>query len=309
MKVVIAGGAGFIGSHLADFWNSKNADVHVIDNLITGYENNLSGLSNVVLHKFSITEKSKVNDVIAGADYVYNMAAMVSVPESIQKPEECLNINLHGYLNLLEASKKNNVKKIILSSSAAVYGDDPRLPKTVDMKAEPKSPYGITKLDGELYSKMYEEQFGLKYACLRYFNVYGPKQSTESAYAAAVPIFIKRAMKNEKIIIYGDGKQTRDFIYINDVVLANVLAVENENVSGVFNVANGDSITIVELAEKIVELMNSESEIVFEDERLGDIKHSRASIEETVDKLGFNPKIDLNEGLLKTIEYFTSLDN
>ena len=306
MKIVIAGGAGFIGSHLAEFWNNKDAEIHVIDNLKTGFEENLSGLKNVTLHKFSIEEKEKVEDVIKGADYVYNMAAMVSVPESIEKQEECLNINLHGYLNLLDASTKNKVKKIILSSSAAVYSDDHKLPKKVEMKAEPKSPYGITKLDGELYSKMYEEQFGLKYACLRYFNVFGPRQSTENAYAAAVPIFIKRALKNEDIIIYGDGDQTRDFIYIDDVVRVNVLAVEKEKETGVFNVACGDSISILDLAKVIIELINSKSKIVFEKERPGDIKHSLASIKETKEKLGFNPSFSLKDGLLNTIEYFTN---
>lgn len=305
MKIVIAGGAGFIGSHLAEYWNNRNAEVNVIDNLKTGFEENLRGLNKVKFHKISIEDKKKVNEIICGSDYVYNMAAMVSVPESIEKPEECININLHGYLNLLEASKINQVKKIILSSSAAVYGDNPELPKKTEMKAEPKSPYGITKLDGELYSKLYEEQYALKYACLRYFNVFGPRQSTENAYAAAVPIFIKRALKNEDIIIYGNGEQTRDFIYIDDVIKANVLASEKENITGVFNVANGSSISILKLAELIIELVNSKSKIKFEKERAGDIKHSRASIDETKEKLGFEPDFNLNEGLLKTIEYFS----
>ncbi|MBU2491040.1 MAG: NAD-dependent epimerase/dehydratase family protein [Bacteroidetes bacterium] len=305
MKIVIAGGAGFIGSHLAEYWNNRNAEVNVIDNLKTGFEENLRGLNKVKFHKISIEDKKKVNEIICGSDYVYNMAAMVSVPESIEKPEECININLHGHLNLLEASKINQVKKIILSSSAAVYGDNPELPKKTKMKAEPKSPYGITKLDGELYSKLYEEQYALKYACLRYFNVFGPRQSTENAYAAAVPIFIKRALKNEDIIIYGNGEQTRDFIYIDDVIKANVLASEKENITGVFNVANGSSISILKLAELIIELVNSKSKIKFEKERAGDIKHSRASIDETKEKLGFEPDFNLNEGLLKTIEYFS----
>lgn len=305
MKIVIAGGAGFIGSHLAEFWNNKNADVHVIDNLKTGLEENISHLKNVRFHRISIENKNEIEKIISGSSFVYNMAAMVSVPESIEKPEECINVNLNGYLNLLEASKKSKAKKIILSSSAAVYGDDPILPKKTEMKPEPKSPYGITKLDGELYSKMYEEQYGLKYACLRYFNVFGPRQSTENAYAAAVPIFIKRAIKNEDIVIHGDGKQTRDFIYIDDVVKANVLAIEKENVSGVFNVACGSSISIHELAKLIIELTKSKSKIVFEKERQGDIKHSLASIDETKEKLGFEPEVNLKEGLLKTIEYFT----
>lgn len=305
MKIVIAGGAGFIGSHLAEYWNNKNAEVHVIDNLKTGLEENISHLKNVRFHKISIEDKKKMEKIIYGSDFVFNMAAMVSVPESIEKPEECINVNLNGYLNLLEASKKNKIKKIVLSSSAAVYGDNPLLPKKTEMKPEPKSPYGITKLDGELYSKMYEEQCGLKYICLRYFNVFGPRQSTENAYAAAVPIFIKRAINNENIIVHGDGNQTRDFIYIDDVVKANVLAVEKENISGVFNVACGSSISILELAKTIIELINSRSKIVFEKERQGDIKHSLASIDETKEKLGFEPKVNLKEGLLKTIEYFT----
>lgn len=305
MKIVIAGGAGFIGSHLAEYWHKQNAEVHVIDNLKTGFEENISHLKNICFYKTSIENQKEVEEIIAGSDYVYNMAAMVSVPESIEKPEECIEINLKGYLNILEASRKNKVKKVILSSSAAVYGDNPELPKKTEMKAEPKSPYGITKLDGELFSKVYEEQYGLKYVCLRYFNVFGPKQSTQNAYAAAVPIFIKRAVKNEDIIIYGDGEQTRDFIFINDVVKANVLAAEKENVSGVFNVANGTSTTILELAKIIIELTNSKSKIVFEKERAGDIKHSCASIDETRKSLGFNPEINLKDGLLKTIEYFT----
>lgn len=306
MKIVIAGGAGFIGSHLAEYWNTKEAEVHVIDNLKTGFEENLSGLKNVKLYKTSIEEKEKVEEIISGSDFVYNMAAMVSVPESIEKPEECISINLHGYLNILNAAKKHGVKKVILSSSAAVYGDNPELPKKVEMNPEPKSPYGITKLDGELYSKMYEEQFGLKYVCLRYFNVFGPRQSTENAYAAAVPIFIKKAIKNEDIIIYGDGEQTRDFIFIDDVVKANVLAAKKENVSGVFNIACGKSISILDLAKLIIELTKSTSKIIFEKERPGDIKHSCASIDETKEKLEFNPDYNLKEGLLKTIEYFTA---
>jgi len=295
----------FIGSHLAEYWSSQKAEVHIIDNLKTGFEENISHLTNTYFYKTGIENKNEVEKIIAGSDYVYNMAAMVSVPESIEKPEECIKINLNGYLNILEASRKNKVKKVILSSSAAVYGDNPELPKKTEMKAEPKSPYGITKLDGELYSKMYEEQYGLKYVCLRYFNVFGPKQSTQNAYAAAVPIFIKKAISNEEIIIFGDGEQTRDFIFIKDVVKANILAVENKNISGVFNVANGISTTILELAKIIIELTKSKSKIVFEKERAGDIKHSRASIEETRKNLGFNPEINLKDGLLKTIEYFT----
>jgi UDP-glucose 4-epimerase len=305
IKVVITGGAGFIGSHIAEYWNSQNAEVHVIDNLRSGYVKNIERLDGVSFHNISITDREAVFDILKGAAYVHHLAAMVSVPESIQNPLECVNINIVGLLNVLDAAVENKVKKIVHSSSAAIYGDNPESPKNVDMKPMPKSPYGITKLDGEYYLQVYQENFGLKTTSLRYFNVFGTRQDPKSQYAAAIPIFINKALNNEPITIYGDGGQTRDFIYVKDVVKANVLAVTNSDVSGVFNVALGNITTINDIANIIIEETKSKSKIVYEDVRPGDIKHSHASIESTVSKLNFKPQYSLAEALKETIKYYT----
>jgi UDP-glucose 4-epimerase len=305
-KIVITGGAGFIGSHMAEYWVKRDANVHIVDDLRTGFLKNIQKIDKVVFHKGSITDRKLLEEVVEGTDYIFNFAALVSVPESIIKPKECNEINVVGILNILEEAKKSGIKKVVHSSSAAVYGDNPILPKNVSMKPEPKSPYGITKLDGEYYSQLYFENYGLPTISLRYFNVFGPRQDPKSQYAAAIPIFINKALRNEPIIIYGDGNQTRDFIFVEDVVRANVLAAEQKNISGVFNIANGTSITILEIAQLIIRETSSKSKIVFENARPGDIKHSKAYVEDTKEKLGFIPEYSLLEGLKKTISSFVN---
>lgn len=306
VKVVVTGGAGFIGSHIVEYWFENGAEVHVIDNLRSGFLSNIELFPQAHFHQVSITEREQVFSIIEGADYVHHLAAMISVPESLDKPQECVEINVHGLLNVLDACKTFNVKKIIFSSSAAVYGDNPVSPKTIEMKPVPKSPYGITKLDGEYYLQLYHEQFGLGAVSLRYFNVFGPRQDPKSQYAAAVPIFISRAIKNEEVTVFGDGEQTRDFIYVKDVVEANILAAMNEKVNGVFNVALGTASSINQIAETIIKLTKSRSKIKYENERKGDIKHSLASIDETVKSLNFQPKFKLEDALERTIEFFSS---
>ncbi|MCP5061502.1 MAG: NAD-dependent epimerase/dehydratase family protein [Ignavibacteriae bacterium] len=308
MKVVVTGGAGFIGSHIVEHWSGKGADVHILDSLRSGYEKNVNNFNNVVFHKGSITDKGLTMRVIEGTDYVFNLAALVSVPESLEKTDECIDINVKGLLNILDASKEHGVKKVVHSSSAAVYGDDPRLPKNTTMRPKPQTPYSITKLDGEYYLQMYYEQYGLPTTSLRYFNVFGPRQDPKSQYAAAIPIFVFKALKNETITIYGDGGQTRDFVYVKDVVKANVLAAESKGVAGVFNVANENAITIKDLAELIIKTTDSKSKIVYKDERAGDIKHSLASIKETRETLKFEPSFDLTSSLETTIKYFQNLN-
>ncbi len=303
-KVVVAGGAGFIGSHLAQYYGSKGYQVVVIDNLRSGKIANLEVIDNLKFVNKSITEKEEVFSAVEGADYVFNFAALVSVPESIEKPYECVNINVNGILNLLEASRTHKVKKLVHISSAAVYGDDPELPKRTEMKPVPKTPYSITKLDGEFYAQMYSEQFGLNTTTLRFFNVFGERQNPKSQYAAAVPIFIEKAVKNEDITIYGDGLQTRDFVYVKDIVQACSLAAESPIKTGVFNVAYGKTITILELAETIIKITDSKSKINFAPERAGDIKHSLAYVKDTMEILKFNPNWDLLKGLEATIKYF-----
>ena len=305
-KVVVTGGAGFIGSHIVEYWLGAGADVHIIDNLRTGFQSNVDLFPNAVFHKGSITDKELVFDVLKNADYVHHLAALISVPESVEKPYECVNINVNGLLNVLEAAKTHKIKKVVLSSSAAIYGDNPESPKTVNMIPQPQTPYGITKLDGEYYLQMYNSLFGLGTASLRYFNVFGPRQNPKSQYAAAVPIFISKALKNEPIIVYGDGEQTRDFIFVKDVVKANVLAATTPSANGVFNVALGKATSIKELVNMIVKSTGSKSKIVYEAPRTGDIKYSLASIKETVEKLGFNPDYTLEESIQQTIEFFRS---
>ncbi|MFH0736154.1 MAG: NAD-dependent epimerase/dehydratase family protein [bacterium] len=303
-KVVVSGGAGFIGSHVAQHYGNKGYKVVVIDNLRSGKIANLEVINNLQFINQSITNKDEVFKAVEGADYIFNFAALVSVPESIEKPYECVNINVNGILNLLEAAKTHKVKKVVHISSAAVYGDDPELPKRVTMKPAPKTPYSITKLDGEYYCNMYSEQFGLKTTTLRFFNVFGERQDPKSQYAAAVPIFIEKALKNEDITIFGDGLQTRDFIYVKDIVQACSLAAESPLPTGLFNVAYGRTITILEIAELIIKLTGSQSKINFAPQRSGDIKHSYAYVQETFDILKFNPNWDLIKGLEATINYF-----
>ena len=304
LKIVVTGGAGFIGSHIVEHWISKDAEVHIIDNLRSGYLSNVEIFPKAIFHEGSITDRDFVFQILKNTDYVHHLAGFVSVPESIEKPEECYDINVNGLINVLDASKEFGIKKIVFSSSAAVYGENPISPKTVSLKPDPKSPYGSTKLEGESLLKIYNEQGSVGATSLRYFNVFGPRQDPKSQYAAAVPIFIEKALKNKQIIIYGDGKQTRDFIYVKDVVSANILAATNEKVNGVFNVASGKAITINEIAKIIIEELQSKSKIIYEKERTGDIKHSLASIEETKELLQFIPEFDLTKGLKETIKYY-----
>jgi len=303
VKVVITGGAGFIGSHIAEYWGELGAEVKIIDSLRTGFAKNLQNL-NVEFFQESITDLKKLENIFEGTDYIFNLAALVSVPESILKPRECIDINVNGLINLLELAKKFGIKKLVHSSSAAIYGDDPEQPKRISHKPSPKTPYGITKLDGEYYCQMYSEQFDVPAVSLRYFNVFGPRQNPQSQYAAAIPIFISRALKSQDIIIYGKGDQTRDFIFVKDVVHANVLAAQSQIKNGVFNVATENTISIIDTAELIINLTGSKSKIVFENERPGDIKHSSADISETKSALNFNPNFSFEQGLKETINYF-----
>lgn len=307
MKIVVTGGAGFIGSHIVEHWLSEGAEVHILDNFRSGRKENVDLFPEAQFNEGSITDREFVFKVLKNTDYVHHLAAMISVPESMDKPLECVDINVNGLINILDAAREHGIKKVVHSSSAAVYGDNPVSPKTVDMRPEPLSPYGITKLDGEYYLKLYNDTFNTGTASLRYFNVFGPRQDPKSQYAAAIPIFVHKALKNENLMIFGDGEQTRDFVFVKDVVQANILAATKPEATGVYNVANGHSITIKELCELIIETTESKSKIVFADPRPGDIKHSLASVDLTKKELGFDPKFDLVNGMRETIKYFMQL--
>ena len=300
MRVLITGGAGFIGSHIAEYFNGK-AEIRIFDNLRTGYKHNLDGLD-VEFIEGDICDRAAVKAAMQGVDYVFHLAAMVSVPESMFKPGECVDINVHGLLNVLEEAAAAGVKKLCFSTSAAIYGDNPVVPKLETMIPEPKSPYAITKLDGEYYCNMFTREGKLQTACLRYFNVFGPRQDPKSAYAAAIPIFTAKAVANEDITIYGDGEQTRDFIYVKDIVEANVFMAMND-FTGVYNIAYGKKITINDLVKEIVKVTNSQSKVIHLDERPGDVKHSMAGVEKLA-STGFKPKHTFAEGMEKTIAFF-----
>ena len=298
MRVLITGGAGFIGSHLVEHFQGK-ADVRVLDNLRSGYKKNIENFD-VDFQLGDICDRAAVDKAMEGVDYVFHLAAMISVPESMSKIAECIQINNLGMLNVLESAAAHGVKKLCFSTSAAIYGDNPVVPKIETMFPEPKSPYAITKLDGEYYCKMFTQEGKLQTACLRYFNVFGPRQDPKSAYAAAVPIFIEKALNNEDLTIFGDGEQTRDFVFVKDVVAANAFFAMND-VTGVHNIAYGGKITINDLASEIIRLTNSKSKIIHLPERAGDVKHSMAA----VDKLkatGFVPNHTFAEALEYTIE-------
>jgi len=301
MKILVTGGAGFIGSHLVGHFQGE-AEVRVLDNLRSGFRRNLAGFQ----HKFieaSILDRAAVRRAMKGVDFVFHLAAMISVPESMQKPVECNEINTRGTLVVLEEATRAKVKKVVFSSSAAIYGNNPAVPKVETMLPEPKSPYAITKLDGEYYCRMFAGEGRVPTACLRYFNVFGPRQDPKSQYAAAVPIFIDRALKHEPITIYGDGEQTRDFIYVKDVVAANVFFATQSSTGGPFNVACGRRITINELALTICRLTGSHSKIKHVAGRPGDVKHSMASIKK-LRAAGLAPEVGLRKALNATIEYW-----
>jgi len=301
MRVLVTGGSGFIGSHIVELFQGR-AEVRVLDNLRSGHRHNLAGLA----HEFvegSILDRALVRQAMQGVDYVFHLAALISVPESMQKPVECNEINTTGTLIVLEEAAAAKVKKLSLSSSAAIYGDNPVTPKVETMFPEPKSPYAVTKLDGEYYCKMFADTGRLQTVCLRYFNVFGPRQDPGSQYAAAVPIFIDRAVRHQPITIFGDGGATRDFVYVKDIAAANAFFCTESPATGVFNVACGQKITIKELAEKICAMTGSRSEIKHAPERAGDVRHSLAAVEK-LHAAGFKSSNSFEDGLRATVEFF-----
>jgi UDP-glucose 4-epimerase len=301
MRILITGGAGFIGRHISEHFQNR-AEVRVLDNLRGGFKSNLSGLD-CQLIVGSILDRDLVREAIKGVDFVFHLAAMVSVLESVQKPNECAEINARGTAVVLEEAARARVKKLIFSSSAAIYGDNPAIPTIESMPAEPKSPYAASKYEGERHCSAFTDEGRLATVSLRYFNVFGTYQDRRGEYTAAVPAFIEKAIRDEPITIFGDGRQTRDFIYVKDVVAANAFFASKSQATGVFNVACGRKITITDLALTICNLAKSSSTIQYGAERPGDVKHSVAGVEKA-QTAGFKPVSDLAEGLHATIEFF-----
>ena len=303
MKVVVTGGAGFIGSNLAEELIKKH-EVTIIDNLSTGRMENLDQIIDKInFIKGSITDLDLLNEAFSGSDTVFHQAAIPSVQRSVNNPIASNEANVEGTLKVLVAARDCNVRKVVYASSSSAYGDTPTLPKKEEMKPNPKSPYAISKLAGEYYCRTFSDVYGLKTACLRYFNVYGPRQNPESQYAAVIPRFITSILAHEQPVIYGDGKQTRDFTFVKDVVKANILAMQSP-AEGVFNIACGQRVSLNELAGKIMKITGIRLEPVYDEPRQGDVRDSLADISSAGEKLGYRPDFDLNSGLEETIKWF-----
>ena len=307
MKVVVTGGAGFIGSNLTDEL-ARDHEVTVIDNLSTGRIENLDHIRDrIQFINGSILDLDMLRRAFAGADTVFHQAAIPSVQRSVDNPIASNQANVDGTLNVLVAARDCGAKKFIFASSSAIYGDEPTLPKREDMKPDPLSPYAVAKITGEYYARVFSEIYGLKTVCLRYFNVYGPRQDPKSEYSAVIPIFISRILEGLPPVIYGDGNQTRDFCNVRDVVKANILAMEKASVEGVFNIACGRRISLNELAGLITEIVGRQVELEYDKPRAGDIKDSLADISAAGEALGYHPDYDMNLGLKETIKWFQKI--
>ena len=304
---LVTGGAGFIGSNLSRFLANYGANVTVLDNFSTGIMENTSDFEDlgIKLIEGDVLEQDKTSVYFSGIDYVFHQAAVPSVPRSIAEPWLTNNNNVNGTLAVLENCRLNEVKKLVYAASSSAYGDTEVLPKEISMIPSPLSPYAVQKLAGEMYCKTYFDNFGLRTTSLRYFNVYGPYQDPNSDYSAVIPIFIKKALANKAITIFGDGTTSRDFTFIEDVIQANLRAAISTKSDGhVLNVAYGDRFTLTQLANKIIENIGSNSTIEYSDFRKGDVLHSLADLSTTIDLIDYVPLFDLSAGLSETIDFY-----
>lgn len=302
-NIVITGGCGFIGSHIVDELIEKNK-ITIIDNLSSGKLENLKNPNheNLTIIKEDLFN-ADLDEILRNKDYVFHLAALVSVPGSVEEPLKYNGTNIDATLKLLMACKNNGIKKIVFSSSSAVYGENLNMPLKEDENPMPCSPYAAQKASCELYLKSFYESYGLNYVALRYFNVFGPKQDENSPYAAVIPKFISAILKGESPVIYGDGEQSRDFIYVKEIAKANIAACESDY-NGVVNVALGKSMTINQLFEIIRDVLDSDIDVKYLDERPGDIKHSLADIT-NLKNINFEPSTDkFEEQLKETVSWF-----
>ncbi|MCD4786024.1 MAG: SDR family oxidoreductase [Candidatus Eremiobacteraeota bacterium] len=300
---LVTGGAGFIGSNICRELLRRDQQVRVFDNFSTGRMSNLEDIAGKIeIIRGDLRDLSSVTDAVEGADFILHQGALPSVPRSVRDPIASNETNVAGTLNILVAARYKGVRRVVYASSSSVYGDTEILPKVETMKPDPLSPYALTKLTGEHYCRIFYKIYGVETVCLRYFNVFGPYQDPSSQYAAVVPRFITAYMKGEAPTIYGDGEQSRDFTYIENVVNANLLATEAQDAPGkVFNIACGNRYTVNHLAGIIGKIIKSDIKPVHISSRTGDVKHSLADITAAREILKYDPAISLEEGLRKTI--------
>lgn len=309
-RFLVTGGAGFIGSNLVQHLLEAGAEVRVFDDFFSGRRANLeevralTGKSADVIVG-DVRDAKAVRDAMRGVDFVLHQAAIPSVPRSVTDPMTTNDVNISGTLNVLLAARDAKVRRVVVASSSSVYGETPTLPKVEDMPLDPLSPYAVSKLATETYAKVFHGLYRMETVALRYFNVFGPRQDPASQYAAAIPNFVTAALAGRPLRIYGDGEQTRDFTYVDNVVRANVLSCFVPGAPGaVMNIAGGKRITINEVAKSIIQLAGGRSTLVHEPVRPGDILHSHASVERALKILGYNGLVPLEEGLRRTVEWY-----
>jgi len=304
MRVLVTGGAGFIGSHIVEELLRRGDTVRVLDNFSNGKRENLQGLpGKPEIIEGDLRDASTVRAAVSGVDLVFHLAAFVSVAQSMLDPETCFAVNVGGTVTLLEAARRARVRKVVLSSSTAVYGDTNIFPTSEETPLAPLSPYALSKQINELYARLYTRTFDLPTVCLRYFNIYGPRQRPDSDYAAAIPIFLRKLLAGEPITIFGDGKQSRDFVYVKDVVRANLLASEAKAAGEVFNVCSGREVNLLDLLEELSEVSQANPEVRFDAPRPGDIYRSLGSPEKAAAGIGFRIQKPFAEGLAETLEW------
>lgn len=308
MTYLVTGGAGFIGSHIASYLCSQGESVRVLDNFSSGKYENLTGLD-VDIIEGDIRDVACVNAAVAGVDTIFHQAALCSVAYSMINPVLTHDVNVTGTVNLLEAARKADVRRFVMASSSAVYGDSEIFPKHEDMATEPLSPYAVSKLICEHYCQLYYRVYGLDTVALRYFNVFGPRQNPDSEYSAVIPRFVRAMVNGTPPCIYGDGSQSRDFTYVNDIVSANIAAATSSDARGqVMNIACGNRWSLLDLINRLADHITCEADPVFETARPGDVKHSQASIEKAQKLIAFAPEVDFDEGLRRTVDWFAAQD-
>jgi UDP-glucose 4-epimerase len=298
MKTLVTGGAGFIGSHIVDRLLNDGHEVIVLDDFSTGHKSNLAENSNLTIVEGDISKPDTVNQCMQDIDWVFHKAAVASVPKTVNDPVGSSLVNYQGTLHLLEAARKNGVKRFVFASSAALYGDEPTLPKMESMCPMTLSPYAVDKLASESACGMYTKLYGLETVCLRYFNVYGPRQDPSSPYSGVISIFTDKLSNNQVPTIFGDGEQTRDFVFVSDVVEANMKAVTTDGCAGqYFNIATANKITLNELLKILSDIYGIDFKASYGEPRMGDIKESYAVIDKAKSVLKWNPSVELNQGL------------
>jgi nucleoside-diphosphate-sugar epimerase len=305
-KCLVTGGAGFIGSNLAERLIGDGVQVRVLDNLTTGFLDNIKPfLGDIDFKQGDVRDLDTLQEVMVGVEVVFHQAAVVSVPKSVEDPIEAVMVNDLGTLYVLEAARRASVRRVVLASSCAVYGDLPHLPKRENMETRPLSPYAASKLHGETYALLYRDLYGLETVCLRYFNVYGPKQDPTSPYSGVISIFMDRAVRGELPTIFGDGEQFRDFVYVADVVQANLLAAYRDSIAGtVINLGTGSSVTVNSLWDNISQFAGVGGEPERVEARPGDIRESVADISRARELLAYEPLYGFEEGLKLTWEWY-----